>query len=132
MSGSINPERDNNREKTFLKGPSVTEGLTERPRPVRKTERERQVRLRGSKVGCARHRQSRLNHNSQQSKVIKYVNKQERNEEAERQVHMFRRKYYSCFLKALQTMFILTLFSQDKLFGTYHLKIHLAMFGPNI
>lgn len=88
------------------------------------------MRLRGSKVGCARHRQSRLNHSSQQSKVIKYVSKQERNEEAERQV--FRRKYYSCFLKALQTMFILTLFSQDKLFGTYHLKIHLAVFGPNI
>lgn len=27
-------------KKTFLKGQSVTEGLTERPRPVRKTERE--------------------------------------------------------------------------------------------
>lgn len=90
------------------------------------------MRLRGSKVGCERHLQSRLNHSSKQSKVIKYVSKQERNEEAERQVHMFRRKYYSCFLKALQTMFILTLFSQDKLFGTYHLKIHLAVFGPNI
>lgn len=90
------------------------------------------MRLRGSKVGCAGHLQSRLNHSSQQSKVIKYVSRQERNEEAERQVHMFRRKYYLCFLKALQTMFILTLFSQDKLFGTYHLKIHLAVFGPNI